>query len=50
MKNILIIPPQGKRKHKIIITAIFNTKITKEEQDVLDKRIADILFKNMDFR
>lgn len=43
-KNTLIIPPQWKRKHKIIIKAIFNDKITKEEQKELDLEVAKLLF------
>jgi hypothetical protein len=44
LKNTLIIPPQGKRKYKIIIEAIFNDKIKKEEQDKLNLEVAKILF------
>lgn len=43
-KTILIIPPQWKRKHKIIIKAVFNNKITKEEQEELDLSITKLLF------
>ena len=43
MKNILVIPPQWKRKHKIIIKANFS-KLTKEEQEDLDNKLAMTLW------
>jgi len=43
MQITKIIPPQWKRKHKIIIKAHF-PKLTKKEQEELDKKLAMTLW------
>lgn len=43
MKGFKVIPPQGKRKHSIILKAIF-TKQTKEEKETLDNKLAMLLW------
>lgn len=45
METIKIIPPQWKRKHSIILKAIFNTNQTKKEKEELDNIIAMTLWR-----